>query len=72
MVDYEHYLGGYPSENSPAKIDATICKFLECYYLLKKYHPEFFDNHFNPILEQYNNMFEIVEKRIKPTKKFNP
>lgn len=72
MVDYEHYLGGYPSENSPAKIDATICKFLECYYLLKKYHPEFFDKHFNSMCEQYNNMFEIVEKRIKPTKKFNP
>lgn len=72
MVDYEHYLGGYPSDNSPAKIDATICKFLECYYLLKKYHPEFFDEHFNPMLEQYNNMFEIVEKRIKPTAKFNP
>jgi hypothetical protein len=70
IVDYIHYLGGYPKDGSPAKIDNTIYKFLECFYLMKKYSPDFFDEHFKPLLEQYNNMFELVEKRIKPVQKF--
>jgi len=67
LVDYEHYLGGYPSERTPAKIDATILKFLELYYLTKKYDPEFFDEHFEPLIRHYSNMFEMKENRIKPT-----
>ena len=67
LVDYEHYLGGYPSEHTPAKIDSTILKFLELYYLTKKYDPEFFDEHFNPLIKHYSNMFELKENRIKPT-----
>lgn len=67
LVDYEHYLGGYPSEHTPAKIDAAILKFLELYYLTKKYDPEFFDEHFNPLIKHYSNMFELKENRIKPT-----
>lgn len=67
LVDYEHYLGGYPSERTPAKIDATILKFLELYYLTKKYDPEFFDEHFEPLIRHYSNMFELKENRIKPT-----
>ena len=68
LVDYEHYLGGYPSERTPAKIDASILKFLELYYLTKKYDPEFFDEHFEPLIRHYSNMFELKENRIKPTK----
>ncbi len=67
LVDYEHYLGGYPSEHTPAKIDSTILKFLELYYLTKKYDPEFFDEHFEPLIKHYSNMFELKENRIKPT-----
>lgn len=69
MVDYIHYLGGYPAENSPSKISATISKFFEAYYLMKKYNLEIFDETLNQYLEGYNNMFEIQDRRIKPTKK---
>lgn len=67
LVDYEYYLGGYPSERTPAKIDVAILKFLELYYLTKKYDPEFFDEHFEPLIRHYSNMFESKENRIKPT-----
>lgn len=66
MVDYEHYLGGYPSPNSPGKLEAVICKFLEAYYLMKKYQSPLFDSEFDRCLGLYHNMFELKETRIKP------
>ena len=59
MVDYEHYLGGYPGENTPARIDSTICSFLEAYYLLNKYKSHLFNEHFNDCVKIYGDMLSI-------------
>lgn len=67
MVDYEHYLGGYPGENTPARIDSAICRFLEAYYVLNKYKSNLFDEHFRDCMQLYGNMFSITHGQIGTT-----
>lgn len=69
MVDLEHYLGGYPNPGSAAKIDKAICRFLEAYYLLTKYHSPLFSAHFDKCMAVYNNMFALSPNELKKVSK---
>lgn len=69
MVDLEHYLGGYPSENSPAKSESIICKFLEAYYLTFKYNLSTFKSYLADCCDAYDNIITVVHNKngnIKP------
>jgi hypothetical protein len=60
MVDLEHYKGGWPSENTPPRIDSVICKFLEAYYLCKKYNVADFDDHLKYCIEDlYDGILSV-------------
>lgn len=62
MVDLEHYKGGWPTETTPARIDSTICKFLETFYLCSKYNVADFDNHLKICIEDIYDGILSIEK----------